>query len=61
MKQRCPICERCLTGDMSGGETHKPERSAALRLEIEPKTRDTWYQPDKKRVRQAPFTVGGDR
>lgn len=61
MTQRCPICERRLTGDMSGGETHKPGRSTALRLEIEPKTRDTWYQPEKKRVRPAPFTAGGER
>jgi len=60
MTQRCPICERCLTdGGMTARNEHKSDRSVQ-RLELEPKTRDTWYQPEKKLTRPAPFLCGGE-
>ncbi|HCP19608.1 hypothetical protein [Spongiibacter sp.] len=66
---QCDGCQRGLPIETSrfGSKLHRDQggafacASGRYRLELEPKSRDTWHQPEKRLSQSAPFVCGGGR
>jgi hypothetical protein len=58
----CPGCERQLPmhNGMHVGELEMISCTRTAPLTLEPKTRDIWHQPAKRKLNAAPFTAGDE-
>lgn len=67
MNNQCDGCQRGLPIETSqfGSKLHRDQGGAfactrdSYQLELEPKSRDTWHQPEKRVTQSAPFVCGG--
>lgn len=57
-------CKHCQNGTPLQHGIHMMEQHmerCTRELSLEPKTQDTWHQPEKREKRSVPFTCGGQR